>query len=88
MKCGLAVRARRMSAVIGSFSVTPSQPPAPTPTRHSACTAVTEQDGFGGLVRAAWRYQGAVEPQAALKLLVLLYPRPVELRLASWQGST
>jgi integrase len=46
--------------------------------------AVTEQNGFAGLVRAVWGYQGAIETQAALKLLALLYPRPGELRLASW----
>ncbi len=33
-------------------------------TSHRA--AVTEQDGFAGLVRAVWGYQGAVETQAAL----------------------
>tara|TARA_R110000787_G_scaffold220284_2_gene329047 strand:+ start:163 stop:1350 length:1188 start_codon:yes stop_codon:yes gene_type:complete len=47
--------------------------------------AITDQPGFAALVRAVWSYEGALETQAALKLMVLLYPRPGELRLASWQ---
>jgi integrase len=36
------------------------------------------------LLRAVWNYEGAPETQAALKLMALLYPRPGELRMASW----
>jgi integrase len=46
--------------------------------------ALTSRDSFEGLIRAIWAYQGAIETQAALKLLALLYPRPGELRLAKW----
>ena len=46
--------------------------------------ALTSHDGFKGLIRAVWAYEGAIETQAALKLLALLYPRPGELRLAKW----
>ena len=46
--------------------------------------ALTSRDSFAGLVRAVWAYEGAIETQAALKLLALLYPRPGELRLAKW----
>ena len=54
-----------------------------TPTvTHRA--AITTAKAFAGLVRAVWAYEGALESQAALKLLVLLYPRPGELRLATW----
>lgn len=88
--------ARRMRAVIGQvFRYAIATARADTdPTfglrgalvtpKVSHRAAVTEQTGFAGLVRAVWGYQGAIETQAALKLLVLLYPRPGELRLASW----
>lgn len=88
--------ARRMRAVIGQvFRYAIATARADTdPTfglrgalvtpKVSHRAAVTEQSGFAGLVRAVWSYQGAIETQAALKLLVLLYPRPGELRLASW----
>lgn len=46
--------------------------------------AITDIKGFAGLVRAIWGYEGAPETQAALKLMALVYPRPGELRLASW----
>lgn len=51
--------------------------------RHMA--AVTDRSEFAGLVRAVWAYQGGIETQIALKLMALLYPRPGELRLASWE---
>lgn len=54
---------------------------APKPTHRAA---ITDWEGFGGLVRAVWSYGGAVETCAALKLMVLLYPRPGELRQAEW----
>ena len=48
--------------------------------------ALTDWDGFSGLVRAIWACQsGAPETRAALKLMALLYPRPGELRLAAWR---
>ncbi|MBA3068735.1 MAG: DUF4102 domain-containing protein [Hyphomonas sp.] len=47
--------------------------------------AITERDAFHELVRHVWAYDGAPETQAALKLMVLLYPRPGELRLAWWK---
>jgi integrase len=46
--------------------------------------ALTSRDRFEGLIRAVWTYEGAIETQAALKLLAVLYPRPGELRLAKW----
>lgn len=46
--------------------------------------AITDSKGYAGLVRAIWGYDGALETQAALKLMALIYPRPGELRLASW----
>lgn len=46
--------------------------------------AITDRQGFAGLVRAVWAYDGMPETQAALKLLALLYPRPGELRKSQW----
>jgi integrase len=55
-----------------------------TPTvSHRA--AITEKDAFLQLVRHVWSYEGNAETQAALKLMVLFYPRPGELRLAYWK---
>ncbi len=51
--------------------------------KHRA--AVTDRQAFGALIRAIWTYDGGVETRAALKLMALLYPRPGELRLATWQ---
>ncbi len=46
--------------------------------------AITDQKEFAALVANVWSYDGAASTKAALKLLVLLYPRPGELRLANW----
>jgi integrase len=46
--------------------------------------SITDKNNFAGLVRAIWEYDGAIEVQAGLKLLALLYSRPGELRLAKW----
>tara|TARA_R110000744_G_scaffold245057_1_gene361832 strand:+ start:185 stop:1372 length:1188 start_codon:yes stop_codon:yes gene_type:complete len=46
--------------------------------------AIVDRDGFAGLVRAIWGYDGAIETQAGLQLMALLYPRPGELRLSKW----
>lgn len=52
-------------------------------TVHMA--AITDANGFAGLVRAIWGYtSGTPETRTALKLMALLYPRPGELRLAKW----
>jgi len=47
--------------------------------------AITEKAAFRELARHVWSYQGEPETQAALKLMVLLYPRPGELRLSYWK---
>lgn len=54
---------------------------APT-VKHRA--ALTEADDFRRLVRAVWAYSGQPETRIALKLMTLLYPRPGELRQATW----
>jgi integrase len=52
----------------------------------SHMAAIINQDDFGRLVEAIWQYEdGAPSTRAALKLMVLLYPRPGELRLSHWE---
>lgn len=46
--------------------------------------SITEREAFAELVRAVWGYTGTPETAACLKLMCLLYPRPGELRLATW----
>ncbi len=54
---------------------------APTVTHRAA---ITEKDKFAGLIRSIWDYEGNPETRIALKLMALLFPRPGELRHASW----
>lgn len=52
----------------------------------SHMAAATSREDFARLVEAVWTYEGgAPATRAALKLMVLLYPRPGELRLALWE---
>lgn len=54
-----------------------------TPTvTHRA--AITDKDKFSGLIRSIWEYDGNPETRIALKLMALMFPRPRELRQASW----
>lgn len=46
--------------------------------------ALTDKEGFAGLLKAVWGYEGAPETRAGLKLMAYLYPRPGELRKAEW----
>lgn len=46
--------------------------------------AVTDWTVFAKLLKSIWAYSGTRETCAALKLMVLLYPRPGELRQAEW----
>ena len=46
--------------------------------------AITDAKAFGGLLRTFDDFDGQTTTCAALKLLVLLFPRPGELRLATW----
>ena len=55
---------------------------APKVTHYAA--AITKED-FARLVRAIWAYDGSGPTvMSALKLMALLYPRPGELRFATW----
>ena len=47
--------------------------------------AIVDRNRFAELVRDVWSYGGGPSTNSALKLLVLLYPRPRELRMARWQ---
>ena len=46
--------------------------------------AITDPESFRRLVRAVWSYEGRSHVGTALKFMILLYPRPGELRLAKW----
>lgn len=47
-------------------------------------SAIVDRYKYAGLIRAIWTYDGAVETKAGLQLMALLYPRPGELRLSTW----
>lgn len=51
-------------------------------TEHRA--AILEPEKFGKLLNAIWEYGGAATTVSALKLMAFLYPRPGELRQATW----
>lgn len=55
---------------------------APVEVKHRP--AIVERKPFGELLRAIWGYEGQPAPRAALQLAALLFPRPGELRLATW----
>lgn len=46
--------------------------------------AIVEAPKFARLVRAIWGYEGRGRTASALKLMALLFPRPGELRKATW----
>ena len=46
--------------------------------------AIVDASGFARLVRAIWNYEGRGNTASALKLMALLFPRPGELRKATW----
>jgi integrase len=46
--------------------------------------ALTDSEGFAGLLRAMDAFQGQPTTGAALHLMALLFPRPGELRAAEW----
>ncbi|MCI4643889.1 MAG: tyrosine-type recombinase/integrase [Hyphomonadaceae bacterium] len=50
--------------------------------RHTP--AITDAKRFGQLIRAIWSYESTFDTREALKLMALLFPRPGELRLATW----
>lgn len=52
------------------------------PKRHRA--AITDPNRFGALLRSIESFEGQKTTQIALLLLALLYPRPGELRSATW----
>ena len=46
--------------------------------------AITNSLRFGQLIRAIWAYEGTAQSANALKLMTFLFPRPGELRKATW----
>lgn len=55
-----------------------------TQARPSPRAAITDAPRFGALLRAIDAFDGQPGTRIALQLLTLLFPRPGELRLASW----
>lgn len=55
---------------------------AKPPRKHRA--AITDGKGFGGLLRVIDGFEGQPTTKAALQLLAILFPRPIELRGARW----
>ncbi len=51
-------------------------------TKHRA--AITEPRAFGALLRAIEGYEGQPATRIALRLMALLFPRSIELRMAEW----
>ncbi len=52
--------------------------------KSSPRAAIIDPTGFGGLLRAIDDFEGLRTTRAGLQLMALLFPRPGELRLASW----
>tara|TARA_R110000822_G_scaffold12150_1_gene44023 strand:- start:424 stop:1614 length:1191 start_codon:yes stop_codon:yes gene_type:complete len=46
--------------------------------------AIVDAPRFARLIRAIWNYEGRGNTASALKLMALLFPRPGELRKATW----
>ncbi len=55
-----------------------------TQVRPSPRAAITDACRFGALLRAIDAFEGQPGTRIALQLLALLFPRPGELRLATW----
>ncbi|MGP2491123.1 tyrosine-type recombinase/integrase [Mesorhizobium sp. PUT5] len=54
----------------------------PVEEQHHA--AITDEKEFGGLLRTIDEFNGWLTLKAALQIMALCYPRPVELRHAEW----
>lgn len=52
--------------------------------RSRSYAAITSPEALGALLRAIDGYQGQIVTAVGLKLMVLLFPRPGELRRAQW----
>lgn len=88
--------ARRLRGTIGAVFryavITDRADSDPTPALRGAIAtpkvvsraAITSAPKFGELLRAIHSFDGQPTTVAALKLMALLFPRPGELRLASW----
>ncbi len=54
------------------------------PINSKPQSAIIEEREFGSLLASIDEYDGWVTLRAALQLMALCYPRPIELRLAEW----
>lgn len=91
---------RRLRGVIGSvFRFDIANPNSPTeydptyalrgqdvflPVKVQHRAALTDEGGFGGLLRAVDDFDGWITLKAALSMMAICYPRPIELRYAEW----
>jgi integrase len=95
-KRGRFETARRLRSTIGAicryaiataraeFDPTAALQGALTTPKVKSRAAVTDPKAFGALLRAIDGYTGQQTTHAALKLMALLFPRPGELRMATW----
>ena len=93
---GAPASAAKLRAVIGQIFrhgiATAMCKDDPTPALRGALIgkpvvsrpAIRDRKAFGGLLRAIWGYDGTPEAVNGLRLLTYLFPRPGELRLATW----
>ncbi len=96
-KRGRYETARRMRSTIGAVcryaiataraTVDPTAPlqGALTAAKVKSRAAVTDPKAFGALLRAVDGFTGQHTTRAALKLMALLFPRPGELRMSTWE---
>ena len=95
-KRGRFETARRLRSTIGAvcrYAIATARADIdPTSSLQGALTtpkvkprpAITEPKAFGALLRAIDSFDGQQTTRIALQLLALLFPRPGELRMASW----
>lgn len=55
------------------------------PINSKPQAAIIEEGAFGDLLASIDKYDGWVTIRAALQIMALCYPRPIELRLAEWR---
>jgi integrase len=54
------------------------------PVEEGHQAAITDEKGFGGLLRSVDEFDGWITLRAALQIMAICYPRPIELRKAEW----
>lgn len=57
------------------------------PINATPQAAIVDEKAFGALLRVVDEYDGWPTLRAALQIMTLCYPRPIELRKAEWRMS-